>query len=86
MTLADDLAAWVADRPDWQKDAIARFCRNESLSGEDISDIADKLIGATYPSVTSISALDVPGTSESGDPVTLVSVGDVVGINALLAG
>lgn len=86
MTLADDLAAWVADRPDWQKDAIARFCRNESLSGEDISDIADKLIAANYPSVTWISATDVPGTSESGDPVTLVSVADVVGVNALLPG
>ena len=32
MTLEADLAEWVAGRPDWQKQAVARFCRNESLS------------------------------------------------------
>ena len=86
MTLPEDLAAWLADRPDWQKDTVARFCRNESLSSEEIPDIADKLIASTYPSASTITAKDVPGTSQSGDPVKLKGIADVAGVNALLAG
>ena len=86
MTLEEDLAAWVAGRTDWQKDAIARFCRNESLSADDIAGIVDKLIAGTYPSATAITARDVPGASDSGEPVTLEAVEGVVGVNALLPG
>jgi energy-coupling factor transporter ATP-binding protein EcfA2 len=86
VTLEEDLAAWVAGRSDWQKDAVARFCRNESLSDADVTAIADQLIAGTYPSTIAISAKDVPGTSENGDPVTLDSVSDVTGVNALLPG
>jgi len=84
MTLEQDLATWVAGRTDWQKDVIAKFCRNESLTAEDVADIADKLIEGTYPSVRSITAADVPGASSTGDPVTLQAVADVAGVNALL--
>lgn len=86
MTLEGDLAAWVAERTDWQKDAIARFCRNEALSGEDVDEIAAQLIAGTTPSVVAISASDIPGTSESGDPVRLLAVADLEGVNALLPG
>lgn len=84
MTLEKDLAEWVATRPDWQKDAIARFCRNEVLSAEDVSEIADQLIAGTYPASQGIGAKDVPGTSETGEPVRLLAVADVSGVNALL--
>jgi hypothetical protein len=84
VTLEGDIAAWVSDRPDWQKDAIARFCRNEGLSDQDISDVASKLIAGTYPAVAPISAKDVPGTSDNGEPVTLKAVAGIVGVNALL--
>lgn len=86
MTLERDLAAWVADRPDWQKDALARFCRNESLSDDDVAHIASQLSDATYPAVPAITPTDIPGTSESGDPVRLEAVCEVVGVNALLTG
>ncbi|MBN3459876.1 AAA family ATPase [Mycobacterium sp. DSM 3803] len=84
MALEDDLAAWVADRPDWQKDAIRRFCSNETLSDEDIVDIADKLVTDTYPAATSIGPRDIPGSSEHGEPVTIDTISGVAGINALL--
>src|SRR4051794_12270826 len=77
MTLEKDLAEWVATRPDWQKDAIARFCRNEVLSAEDVSEIADQLIAGTYPASQGIGAKDVPGTSETGEPARLLAVADV---------
>jgi hypothetical protein len=85
MTLEKDLAEWVATRPDWQKEAVACFCRNESLSGEDVSGIADRLIAGTYPASQGITAKDVPGTSETGEPVRLLAVADVSGVNALLS-
>ncbi len=84
MTLQEDLATWVGERHDWQKDVVARFCRNEALSDENVATIADHLVAGTYPSITAISASDIPGTSASGDPVTLLAVAEVRGINALL--
>lgn len=71
MTLEDDLAAWVAERHDWQKDVVARFCRNEALADEDVEKIAEHLIAGNHPSISAIRSSDIPGTSESGDPVTL---------------
>lgn len=86
MTLANDLATWVAERTDWQKDVVARFCRNENLSEDAVNEIADHLIAETYPSVAAITAVDVPGTSESGESVRLSAVTDVEGVNALITG
>jgi len=86
MTLETGLAEWVATRPDWQKEAVATFCRNETLSQEDVSGIADRLIAGTYPRSQGITAKDVPGRSLTGEPVRLLAVGDVSGVNALLPG
>ena len=86
MTLNDDLASWVAARPDWQKDAVARFCRNEMLSVEDVAAVADKLIAGTYPTAANVDVADIPGSTAAGDPVNLVQVADVEGVNALIGG
>ena len=84
MTLEQDLVAWLAERTDWQRDAAARFCANESLSPGDISATADHLIAGTHPTGAAITAADIPGTSATGDPVTLRAISGVAGINALL--
>ena len=84
VTLEDDIAAWLADRPDWQKDVTARFCRNESLSAEDVAAIADQLVAETYPVAAGITAADIPGSSATGKPVAIGAVLDVRGVNALL--
>ncbi|WP_022885726.1 AAA family ATPase [Glaciibacter superstes] len=86
MTLNEDLANWVATRPDWQKDAVARFCRNEVLSVEDVAVIADQLIAGTSPTAVNISAADVPGSTAAGDQVKLIQVTDTEGVNALIGG
>lgn len=83
-TLEEDLAAWVATRPEWQRDAVARLCRNEFFAADDVAAIADQLIAGTYQEAQGISAKDVPGTSETGAPVRLLGVADVSGVNALL--
>lgn len=84
MTLEADLAEWVATRPDWQKEVVARFCRNEDLSAEDVGKIADQLIAGTYPAAQGVTTKDIPGTSVTGEPVRLLGVADVSGVNALL--
>ena len=86
MTLNEDLASWLAMRPDWQKDAVARFCRNEALSADDVCAIADQLIAGTYPTAPNVEAADIPGSTAAGDPVSLVKVSGVEGINALATG
>lgn len=85
MPLNDDLAEWAGSRPDWQQDALARFCRNEALTGSDVVSVVDQLIAGTYPDAAPISAEDIPGSAVAGDSVTLAHVSDVKGINALLA-
>ena len=69
VTLNDDLSNWLAGRPDWQKDAVARFCRNETLSVEDVAAIGDHLIAGTYPRASNINVADIPGSTSAGDPV-----------------
>ncbi|MDZ5144154.1 AAA family ATPase [Microbacterium testaceum] len=86
MTLNEDLASWLDARPDWQKDAVSRFCRNEALSTEDVAEIADKLIAGTYPTAASVDVADIPGSTAAGDSVALVQVADVQGVNALIGG
>lgn len=86
MTLNDDLAIWLALRPDWQKDAVARFCRGEIYASEDIAATAEQLIDATYPSASDVSVADLPGSTATGEPVTLVQLTEVVGVNALVEG
>ena len=84
MTLQRDIADWSATRHDWQKAAIARFCRDEDLTPEDIAGIADQLIASTHPTYPSIVEGDVPGVSASGQAVQLSSVTVISGINALI--
>ncbi|QIM17731.1 hypothetical protein G7066_01650 [Leucobacter coleopterorum] len=84
MALNDELAIWAATRPNWQKDVIARFCKNEILSPDDVIEIADQLVGGTYTAMPDILAADIPGSTASGDSVILSEVSEVAGINALM--
>lgn len=86
MTLENDLVEWVVTRPDWQKDAVAHLCRNETYNEEDIVSIADRLVAGTYPSIAPITPSDIPGSSVVGDSVRLKEISEVVGVNALLSG
>lgn len=84
MTLEDDLTTWLATRPDWQKQAVARFCRGEELSPSDICEIADHLVADSHPTVEPISKSDIPGTSVGQGSVQLGAISNISGVNALL--
>ena len=86
MTLAEDLVAWVAGQANWRKAALARFCRNEVFTDEEISELAEQLVTGTVPIASNIVVDDIPGASSSGEQVVLNSVYGITGINALLSG
>lgn len=86
MTLAEDLVAWGAGQANWKKAALARFCRNEVFTDEEISELAEQLVAGTVPIATNIVVDDIPGASSSGEQVVLNSVYGISGINALLSG
>lgn len=84
MTLAADLVEWAKDRPDWQRAALAKFCKNAEYSDHEIKEIADQLIAGTFPATPNVTVSDVPGGSSTGDEVLLRSLGGVAGVNALV--
>lgn len=84
MKLEQDLAAWMAERPDWQKAVVAGFCQSINLTEENITGIADQLVAGNFPKTTAITAADIPGASESRASVRLGAISEVMGINALL--
>lgn len=86
MSLDEELAAWVNSRHDWQKLAASRFCKNETLNEDDLSEIADHLIAGSHPVAPDIAASDIPGSTARGDAVTLTDISEVTGINALVSG
>lgn len=86
MTLAEDLVAWGASQPSWKKAALARFCRNEVYTDEEVSELVEQLIAGTVTTASNIEVDDIPGASSSGEQVVLNSVYDISGINALLPG
>lgn len=86
MSLGEDLAAWVNSRHDWQKLAVSRLCKNETLNAADLSEIADHLIAGSHPVAPDIAPSDIPGSTAGGDAVTLTEISEIAGINALVSG
>lgn len=84
MTLADDLVDWAKDRPDWQKAALAKFCKNLEYTEDEVEEIVDQLIAGTFPGTPNITVDDVPGGSSTGEKVLVTSLGEVAGVNALI--
>jgi energy-coupling factor transporter ATP-binding protein EcfA2 len=84
MTLEADLVEWAKGRPDWQKAALAAFCKNVGYTEGEIKTIADQLIVGTFPATSNLTVDDVPGGSSTGDRVLLTSLGEVAGVNALV--
>ncbi len=46
MTLEADLVDWANSRPGWQRDILARLCRQETFDEAAIASIADRLLAS----------------------------------------
>jgi hypothetical protein len=86
MTLEEELAAWLLERPAWQQDAVARMCRSEVIGEADIKKIVDDLIASTKAVVPPVTAGDIPGSPVAAAGVRLARVTNVRGVNDLAEG
>jgi ABC-type transport system involved in cytochrome c biogenesis ATPase subunit len=87
-TVFGALLAWSEDKPDWWRDAMRRIILNGHLSDIDIQELAQlckRGAGDGGVSVTPIplSAEHLPTRLTDSESVSLVSIGDVAGVNNL---
>jgi len=83
MTIEDDLVSWAARRPDWQRDVLARLCRQLPIEDATIAATADRLIAGEPTPWTQLAAADIPGNTVTAASVQMVALRDLTGINAL---
>jgi hypothetical protein len=83
MTLEADLAVWASTRPAWQRDVLARLCRQEPFDEAVIAAHADRLIAGEQPETAGVAAQDIPGSPVTSAGVQLAALKDLVGVNAL---
>jgi energy-coupling factor transporter ATP-binding protein EcfA2 len=90
MTVLQDVLAWSATLPDWQRDALRRIVRSRTLSAEDFAELAELCkrphgLSATDITPQTLGAGDVPAEDHRAS-VALVSVKHVSDVNALERG
>ncbi len=85
MTITDDIVAWAKTRPHWQQRLLQRIAAGEQLTEAFLREIADQVVTpTTLP--TTIKALDVALQDEGDSTVSLISLQDCKGVNALADG
>ncbi|GFO77190.1 hypothetical protein BPLS_P5477 [Bathymodiolus platifrons methanotrophic gill symbiont] len=78
-----DLVKWSLDRPSWQRDALKRIVLQEGdLSSIDIEELT-KICLDSSSSFDPLTSDDVKAGIVTGEPVSIVSVENPIGINAL---
>jgi energy-coupling factor transporter ATP-binding protein EcfA2 len=86
VTIEEDLASWLADRPVWQQRLVAEMCKGIQPDDTTVKQIADSLVeGQTGPTVA-VKATDIPGAAVAGGRVLLREVGVGAAINNLADG
>ena len=89
-----DILEWSTDRPAWQRDALRRIIRQESLSAETIAGLCRICLaqrGITEPEnpapdPQALAAEHLPPSEGAVERVQLVGLREVAGVNALAAG
>jgi energy-coupling factor transporter ATP-binding protein EcfA2 len=77
----NDLLAWSADRPAWQRDALRRLMLQGELTADDIDELYAICTGKTEGVPLDVS--HIAPVASAGNPVRLLTIADVVGVNAL---
>ncbi len=87
MGVYEDLLAWSATRPAWQRDALRRLVVSGQLSDHDLEELTSLAMsrdGAAPTIATApLHATDLPGTEPADTAVTLVAIADPRNLNAL---
>lgn len=76
-----DLLAWSADRPAWQRDALRRLVVHGELTAADIDELYQICTGSAEG--VPLDAIHIAPAAATANAVRLLSIADVVGVNAL---
>lgn len=87
MNVLQEILAWSADRPAWQRDALRRLVQNGQLLDDDIRELTEACKGAhglaDQPDLLALAKEHLPDASTSVAAVSLVSIFHHRGVNAL---
>lgn len=90
-TVLETILDWSADRPLWQRDALRRIVTSGTPDEGAVSEIlalCRKEHGTDGIALEAsvLEAAHLPATPAGGESITLVSVGDIAGVNQLAPG
>ncbi len=80
-----NIVAWSADRPMWQRDALRRLCSKNSLDEDDYKELLVIAKGNEANAVP-LTAVHVPSPDSTNKTVNLKSINDTKHVNALKSG
>ncbi|MBP2353199.1 energy-coupling factor transporter ATP-binding protein EcfA2 [Kribbella aluminosa] len=86
MTIEEDLANWLADRPVWQQRLVAEMCKGVQPDDTTVKQISDSLVDRQVGPTVTVKATDIPGAAVAGGRVLLREVGVGAAINNLADG
>ncbi|MDJ0354395.1 ATP-binding protein [Pseudarthrobacter sp. PH31-O2] len=88
MSLEADIARWIGTRPTWQQQIFSSLCKGDPIGEAAIDQIAEDLLTGSdaVADALQLSASDIPGGAAISDPVRLLQLRNVEGINALASG
>lgn len=83
MTIEEDITEWARTRPGWQQDVLAKLANGHAFSDAEVETISSQILDGRK---TSDSARPPLLTAPEADdkPVTLVELGDLQNVNALI--
>ena len=93
MTIEEEILNWSANRPDWQRNALRRLVITGELDDADLDDLEALCHSPYQPSVEGdavgealpLSIGDLKPAEAAAEPVSLLSLAGVTGVNALAA-
>jgi energy-coupling factor transporter ATP-binding protein EcfA2 len=86
MSIEAAIAEWSKARPAWQRTVLRRLASTELLSTSDFTSIADALCAGDEAPEEELTAASISSSSSEPAKVALISVSDLVGVNALVQG
>jgi energy-coupling factor transporter ATP-binding protein EcfA2 len=83
MALEEQIVEWATTRPAWQRKVMARVAAGNPLSEDECDQLITDLLTSTPITDTDFSLEQLPQTTSSSPPISLVSISDLSHVNAL---
>lgn len=86
-SIEQDIVDWTKTRPAWQQNLISKVARGEEIDQDYITATAQGIVDNTIKVLgPTLTVADIPTSSGAGARVEILKIGDLTGVNALLAG